>query len=162
MLEAIVTQLTQQQADLSKVFVDAIETHQLSEPEIQDMWAVLEPRLPELPAAQTEAIAEIVKAPGLDARHKLKVSFLLVPFLVDYEAELELGTGFNLKSVWSRLTDRLKRQPAIAAAKVPHQPLWQIAEEIRAGIPPEDLARLPKDGAAQHDHYIYGTPKRDD
>jgi hypothetical protein len=161
MLEAIVTQLTQQQADLSKVFVDAIATNQLSEPEVQEMWAVLEPRLLELPAAQTEVIAEIVKAPGLDARHKLKVSFPLVPFLVDYEAELELGTGFNLKSVWSRLTDRLKRQPAIAAAEVPHQPIWQIAEEIRAGIPPEDLARLPKDGAAQHDHYIYGTPKRD-
>jgi uncharacterized protein (UPF0218 family) len=29
-----------------------------------------------------------------------------------------------------------------------------------AEIPEEDLARLPVDGAAQHDHYIYGTPKR--
>ena len=27
-------------------------------------------------------------------------------------------------------------------------------------VPDEVLDRLPVDGAAQHDHYIYGTPKR--
>ncbi|MFO0967367.1 MAG: antitoxin family protein [Gemmataceae bacterium] len=27
-------------------------------------------------------------------------------------------------------------------------------------LPPETLDRLPVDGASQHDHYIYGTPKR--
>ena len=44
--------------------------------------------------------------------------------------------------------------------KRPEQPLWQMAEEILKDIPPEDLARMPTDGAEQHDHYIYGTPKR--
>ena len=27
-------------------------------------------------------------------------------------------------------------------------------------LPEEIVARLPTDGASQHDHYIYGTPKR--
>jgi antitoxin component of MazEF toxin-antitoxin module len=27
-------------------------------------------------------------------------------------------------------------------------------------LPQETLDRLPADGASQHDHYIYGTPKR--
>ena len=27
-------------------------------------------------------------------------------------------------------------------------------------IPDVDIATFPSDGAAQHDHYIYGTPKR--
>ena len=27
-------------------------------------------------------------------------------------------------------------------------------------LPPETLDLLPSDGASQHDHYIYGTPKR--
>ncbi|CAN5269303.1 hypothetical protein BH09SUM1_BH09SUM1_05000 [soil metagenome] len=27
-------------------------------------------------------------------------------------------------------------------------------------IPEEELAKLPIDGADNHDHYIYGTPKR--
>jgi hypothetical protein len=26
--------------------------------------------------------------------------------------------------------------------------------------PPEELAKLPPDGAAEIDHYLYGTPKR--
>lgn len=38
-----------------------------------------------------------------------------------------------------------------------------LAEQIAArahALPPEVLDRLPADGASQHDHYIYGTPKR--
>jgi bifunctional DNA-binding transcriptional regulator/antitoxin component of YhaV-PrlF toxin-antitoxin module len=35
----------------------------------------------------------------------------------------------------------------------------RIAARARA-LPPETLDRLPADGASQHDHYIYGTPKR--
>src|SRR5437879_2682536 len=35
-----------------------------------------------------------------------------------------------------------------------------IFREARAGIPEETWKALPEDLAAQHDHYIYGTPKR--
>lgn len=38
-----------------------------------------------------------------------------------------------------------------------------LAERIvarAATLPLETLDRLPADGASQHDHYIYGTPKR--
>ena len=28
-------------------------------------------------------------------------------------------------------------------------------------VPPEIMATMPKDGASQHDHYIYGWPKRE-
>ena len=38
--------------------------------------------------------------------------------------------------------------------------IWSVAAELVAEIPADDLAGLPVDGAAQHDHYIYGTPKR--
>jgi hypothetical protein len=40
------------------------------------------------------------------------------------------------------------------------KPIWEVAEELFGDIPDEELAQLPTDGAAQHDHYIYGTPKR--
>jgi bifunctional DNA-binding transcriptional regulator/antitoxin component of YhaV-PrlF toxin-antitoxin module len=33
-------------------------------------------------------------------------------------------------------------------------------DRILADLPPEEHAKLPADGAEQHDHYIYGTPKR--
>jgi antitoxin component of MazEF toxin-antitoxin module len=38
-----------------------------------------------------------------------------------------------------------------------------LAERIVArarALPPEVLDKMPTDGASQHDHYIYGTPKR--
>jgi hypothetical protein len=38
--------------------------------------------------------------------------------------------------------------------------MGEIAAELFGEIPEEELARLPIDGAAQHDHYIYGLPKR--
>lgn len=39
----------------------------------------------------------------------------------------------------------------------------RISETIRENmsrVPPEILATMPKDGASEHDHYIYGLPKR--
>jgi putative addiction module CopG family antidote len=44
--------------------------------------------------------------------------------------------------------------------KTPHKPIWEVFQEIAASIPDEEWANLPVDGAEQHDHYIYGTPKR--
>lgn len=38
--------------------------------------------------------------------------------------------------------------------------IWEaIAEDIKR-VPPEDFAAMPKDGASQIDHYVYGVPKR--
>jgi len=40
------------------------------------------------------------------------------------------------------------------------KPIWEIAVELMKDVPEEDLEKLPTDGATEHDHYIYGTPKR--
>lgn len=38
-------------------------------------------------------------------------------------------------------------------------PIWERILALTADAPPEELAKLPADGAAQIDHYLYGTPK---
>jgi cystathionine beta-lyase/cystathionine gamma-synthase len=38
----------------------------------------------------------------------------------------------------------------------------RVARECIKDIPIEEFEKLPKDGAHQHDHYLYGTPKRND
>ncbi len=43
----------------------------------------------------------------------------------------------------------------------PLQTAAQIILDSMRDIPPEIMATMPKDGASQHDHYIYGWPKRD-
>jgi len=40
------------------------------------------------------------------------------------------------------------------------RPLAARIREIWAGMPEEVRAKLPADGSDQHDHYIYGVPKR--
>jgi hypothetical protein len=43
---------------------------------------------------------------------------------------------------------------------VDERPIWEILAGSLKDIPPEELALLPKDGASQVDHYVYGLPKR--
>jgi plasmid stability protein len=40
------------------------------------------------------------------------------------------------------------------------RPLAARIREIWADVPDEVRAKLPADGASEHDHYIYGVPKR--
>ena len=39
--------------------------------------------------------------------------------------------------------------------------LWDILDRAAANIPPEERAMMPVDGSYNHDHYLYGTPKRE-
>jgi antitoxin component of MazEF toxin-antitoxin module len=39
-------------------------------------------------------------------------------------------------------------------------PIWERIIALTADAPPEELDKPPIDGASQHDHYLYGTPKR--
>lgn len=40
------------------------------------------------------------------------------------------------------------------------KPIGKIIQEIFSDITEEEWDKLPEDGAAELDHYIYGTPKR--
>jgi hypothetical protein len=109
MIAGITEQLSQSQLALTQELLDALEANQLLEPEMQQMLAALEQRVSALPPSQA-ALAEIIKAPELDMKHKLKISLPIIPLLVDYEGELELGNGINLKSVWEHLIAKLGRK----------------------------------------------------
>ncbi len=51
--------------------------------------------------------------------------------------------------------------PPAAGRPVPEpKPIWEEALELTADVPAEEWDKLPTDLAEQHDHYIYGTPRR--
>lgn len=104
--EDLLTQLNQTQLDLTQKLQDAVDANQVSESQMQQMLAVLEERIPSLPPSQA-AIAEVIKDPELDVKQRLKVTLPIVPMLVEYEGEFELGSGFNIKSAWERLVAKL-------------------------------------------------------
>lgn len=61
------------------------------------------------------------------------------------------------------VTKRPTRKPLAAkrARKAkPLKPLGQLIADLAKDISDEEMAKLPRDGAANHDHYIYGTPKQ--
>jgi hypothetical protein len=43
----------------------------------------------------------------------------------------------------------------------PARHIADVIIESMKDVPPEIMATMPADGASQHDHYIYGWPKRD-
>ena len=50
--------------------------------------------------------------------------------------------------------------PSAKKKKHPTTPVWQRFQNAVRSIPEEELATLPPDGASEHDHYLYGIPKR--
>nr|WP_322719793.1 hypothetical protein [Nostoc sp. ChiQUE02]MDZ8232847.1 hypothetical protein [Nostoc sp. ChiQUE02] len=108
-ISSIAEQLNQTQLVLTENLLQALDSNMVSEPEMQQMLAVLEERLPSLPPSQA-GIAEIIKNPELDVRHKLKITLPIIPTLVEYEGEFELGSGFNIKSAWQLLIAKLQRR----------------------------------------------------
>jgi hypothetical protein len=42
----------------------------------------------------------------------------------------------------------------------PRQTIWDKIEDIVKDVPDELWEQLPIDGAQEHDHYLYGTPKQ--
>ena len=47
--------------------------------------------------------ADMVSAPELSVKHKLKVTIPIVPLLLGYEGEVELNSRLNLEASWQAL-----------------------------------------------------------
>jgi hypothetical protein len=44
----------------------------------------------------------------------------------------------------------------------PHRHIADVILENMRDVPPEIMSSMPQDGASQHDHYIYGWPKKEE
>ena len=60
------------------------------------------------------------------------------------------------------LVDEMLKQQQEPLPRETVRPIWEIITELSAQIPLEEWEKLPADGAEQHDHYLYGSPKRRD
>ena len=60
----------------------------------------------------------------------------------------------------AHLTQQLQTL-SVPSNSTAHRPIWERAQELTADLTEAELAQLPIDGSEQHDHYIYGTPKRE-
>lgn len=51
-------------------------------------------------------------------------------------------------------------QKISASEKKDTRPIWEVIAEISSEIPDEEWEKLPSDGSVNHDHYLYGAPKK--
>jgi hypothetical protein len=69
--------------------------------------------------------------------------------------------GLTLDEWLQRLAEQYAQSRVPSSAQPSGRPpIWErIAERMKA-VPPDVFERLPHDGASEHDHYLYGSPKR--
>ncbi|MEH2010410.1 hypothetical protein [Nostoc sp.] len=113
-IAAITEQLDQSQMVMISTVLDAIETDQVTDGEMQLILQGIQQNITKLqqngtalPPSQT-ALVEVINTPELDFKHRLKIAIPLIPFILDYEGELELGTGIDLKAALQALMMRFK------------------------------------------------------
>ena len=88
----------------------------------------------------------------------------------DVLASIAEATGESVSSLIDEMFDALRERwrttqvngdqaKGCPPAQEEPKPIWEIFAET-TDIPEEEWEKLPTDLASQHDHYIYGTPKR--
>jgi Arc/MetJ-type ribon-helix-helix transcriptional regulator len=70
-----------------------------------------------------------------------------------------------LAEAWREFIERRQAQATSLPSRQPppsepRKPIWERIQDLTADVPAEEWDKLPTDLAEQHDHYIYGTPKR--
>ena len=83
----------------------------------------------------------------------------------DKEAALKAkaeAAGLRAERYAQQVLERDLSTPSVSGGYAPDErPISKMIGEIWADMPDDVRAQLPADGASEHDHYIYGWPKRD-
>jgi len=118
-IAALVERLDQSQVATVQSVLDAIEVEDVSERELQEALVAVQNALVEIRqrgaafpdptlVGGAERLLEVVEAPVLDVKHKLKISVPLILPILSYEGEVELKSGLNLEAAWQRLVAKVR------------------------------------------------------
>ncbi|HRJ42620.1 MAG: hypothetical protein KJZ86_21550 [Caldilineaceae bacterium] len=119
---SLLARLDGQEARLTGEILAVLESGGVAADELDRQLTAIEAILGQLQIAEPSAQAAlgqaqaVLAAPGLDVRSKLKVTIPLIPFLLDYEGELELGQQMNveeaLAALWRALLGWVRATPS--------------------------------------------------
>jgi len=68
--------------------------------------------------------------------------------------------GLSVDALVLRLAEQYAQTRSSQPRPTDRRPAWEIVVDAMRDVPEEVWERLPTDGASEHDHYIYGWPKR--
>ncbi len=113
-IASVVDRLTAQELENTDRILRAIDEGQVSEREMVEVIEYVRVELSQLQeqldsSAPRELVDEATRAsevlsdPELSVKHKLKTGFTIIPFVLSYEGEIELGQSANLSRLWQRM-----------------------------------------------------------
>lgn len=70
------------------------------------------------------------------------------------------GQGVSAERFAEQILNRELEEPTDITPVMPRRHISEKIREIMSDVPREVFENLPQDGASEHDHYLYGTPKR--
>lgn len=88
-----------------------------------------------------------------DALREHASRWLQVRGRAEFFANGELKRIANVEQLNVQLAGELPFDPKA-------RPIWEVIEEIGASVPATEWEKVPTDGAANLDHYLYGHPKK--
>ena len=59
-----------------------------------------------------------------------------------------------------RLLDSLAIDASSQGTDADRRSIWEVVDEINAGLPADTWENVPPDGSINLDHYLYGAPKK--
>jgi hypothetical protein len=69
--------------------------------------------------------------------------------------------GMSAEQYVERMLDHDLEEPAgDETGAAPRRHISEVIADLMRDVPAEELAMMPTDGASEHDHYLYGWPKR--
>ena len=75
-------------------------------------------------------------------------------------AHIEAGHFHDADEFIEKALEIIDRMPSVAPKTKGSEPFWQSFTRELHALPDAVFERLPADGASEHDHYLYGAPKR--
>jgi hypothetical protein len=90
----------------------------------------------------------------------MTITFGMEPQQEALLAETAKVRGISTESLVREAVDKMLFDAARLTAKTDHRTVLEIFEDGMNDIPLEEYEKLPIDGASEHDHYLYGSPKR--
>lgn len=88
---------------------------------------------------------------------------IMLPLQPQEEAKLVAlarAKGVSTDTLVRQALDKILADEPAPAGEPTYAPIWEQIFENMQEVPPEEFAKLPNDGASEHDHYLYGHPKR--
>jgi len=107
---AVLKQLRAEQVQELQILLAGMDRIQLTQQRMSHWLATLRPALAEAGEKRllpTPGATDIVDAPGLSVAHKLKLMLPIIPFLLGYEGQIQLGSRMNLEMAWEWLKKKL-------------------------------------------------------